>query len=154
MAYFQGRTVSFRDCIYLHFSTIRLWYEEASSQFSTWLGEAEKRKVASESLWSVNFSGSGSWGLVASVKPDVVCWLQYFFWCPKGPGWENAGWWPNCNFWYGIKSYFHGPVLRPWAKVVIGLSLANEGLSWKSARQWRVVARSFQNGIRTPTASK
>lgn len=32
--------------------------------------------------------------------------------------------------------------------VVIGLSLANEGLSWKSARLWRAVARSFQNGIR------
>lgn len=32
--------------------------------------------------------------------------------------------------------------------VVIGLSLANEGLSWKSARLWRVTARSFQNGIR------
>ena len=32
--------------------------------------------------------------------------------------------------------------------VVIGLSLANEGLSWGSPRHWRVVARSFQNGIR------
>ena len=35
------------------------------------------------------------------------------------------------------------------AEVVISLSLANEGLSWKEEDEWDAVAASFKNGIRT-----
>ena len=35
------------------------------------------------------------------------------------------------------------------AEVVISLSLANEGLSWKEEDEWDALAASFKNGIRT-----